>query len=129
MAREKFSTLTEQMFYTLLLLQKECCGTDIMKNVEEITNGRIKIGAGTLYTLLENFEKEGYIKETKVEGRKRSYIITEKGNSALIKEKQRLEVLLLDFSKNVSLELLEGSKIKVVEYENKKINLHKPITI
>ena len=26
MAREKFSTLTEQMFYILLCLREECCG-------------------------------------------------------------------------------------------------------
>ena len=28
MAREKFQTLTEQMFYILLCLRQECCGTD-----------------------------------------------------------------------------------------------------
>ena len=26
MAREKFQTLTEQMFYVLLCLREECCG-------------------------------------------------------------------------------------------------------
>ncbi|MFI3249599.1 MAG: helix-turn-helix transcriptional regulator [Eubacteriales bacterium] len=97
MAREKFGTLTEQMFYTLLLLQTECCGTDIMKRVVEITHGRIKMGAGTLYTLLEGFEKEQYIIETKVEGRKRSYILTNKGRDALLKEKTRMELLLSDY--------------------------------
>ena len=30
MAREKFSTLTEQMFYNLLCLREECCGMDAM---------------------------------------------------------------------------------------------------
>ena len=30
MAREKFQTLTEQMFYILLCLQRECCGVDVM---------------------------------------------------------------------------------------------------
>lgn len=99
MAREKFNTLTEQMFYTLILLQTECCGTDIMNRVVEITDGRIKIGAGTLYTLLEGFEKAEYIIETKVEGRKRSYILTDKGKEALLKEKIRLEQQLTDFSK------------------------------
>ena len=29
MAREKFQTLTEQMFYILLCLRRECCGVDI----------------------------------------------------------------------------------------------------
>lgn len=30
MAREKFQTLTEQMFYILLSLQEELCGADVM---------------------------------------------------------------------------------------------------
>ena len=33
MAREKFSTLTEQMFYILLCLREECCGMDVMARV------------------------------------------------------------------------------------------------
>ena len=33
MAREKFQTLTEQMFYILLCLQRECCGVDVMARV------------------------------------------------------------------------------------------------
>lgn len=129
MAREKFRTLTEQMFYILLLLKNECCGTDIMKKVEEITKGRIKIGAGTLYALLEDFEKAEYIRETKIEGRKRSYIITEKGTDALIREKKRLEILLCDFSVYFSAEEPEILQVEEVEYENDEINLHKPIGI
>lgn len=30
MARERFQTLTEQMFYILLCLREECCGTGIL---------------------------------------------------------------------------------------------------
>ena len=37
MPREKFRTLTEQMFYILLCLRKECCGMDIMEEVSRIT--------------------------------------------------------------------------------------------
>lgn len=92
------------MFYSLMLLQTECCGTDIMKNVQEITNGRVKIGAGTLYTILEGFETANYVKETKVEGRKRSYIITQIGIDALNKEKTRLETLLTDLNNYNNLE-------------------------
>ena len=33
MPREKFQTLTEQMFYILLCLREECCGMDIMERV------------------------------------------------------------------------------------------------
>ena len=74
MAREKFQTLTEQMFYILLCLRQECCGMDVMGRVMELTCGRVKIGPGTLNNLLEQFETGGIIRETKVEGRRRSYI-------------------------------------------------------
>ena len=97
MPREKFQTLTEQMFYILLCLKEECCGMDIMGRVEELTNGRVRVGPGTLYNLLEQFQSAGFIKETKVVGRKRSYILLEKGEAMLREEYQRLKTLTVDF--------------------------------
>ena len=90
MAREKFQTLTEQMFYILLCLEEECCGMDIMEKVGRITDDRINVGPGTLYNLLEQFLSAEMIEETKVEGRKRSYILTEKGRQRLREEFQRI---------------------------------------
>ena len=55
MARAKFQTLTEQMFYTLLCLKEECYGMDILDRVPAMTNQRVNVGSGTLYTLLEQF--------------------------------------------------------------------------
>ncbi len=97
MPREKYQTLTEQMFYILLCLQTECCGVDIMKMVAEKTNQRVIIGPGTLYTLLDNFVKQGAIEETKVENRKKSYIITPIGIEMLQKEFERLNTLIGDY--------------------------------
>ena len=97
MAREKFQTLTEQMFYILLCLRREQCGTDIMARVAELTHGRVSVGPGTLYNLLESFLSAGYIAETKVEGRKRSYLITEPGQNALADEYRRLRTLAADY--------------------------------
>ena len=65
MAREKFSTLTEQMFYILLCLREECCGMDVMARVNELTGGRVAVGPGTLYNLLEQFLAAGYIVEAR----------------------------------------------------------------
>ena len=90
MAREKFQTLTEQMFYILLCLQRECCGVDVMKQVERLTEGRVVIGPGTLYSLLESFLSAGFIQETRVEGRRKSYQITVKGRLRLEEEVRRL---------------------------------------
>ena len=90
MAREKFQTLTEQMFYILLCLQRECCGADVMERVTTMTNGRVVLGPGTLYSLLESFLSEG---------RKRSYLITPQGRERLAGEVRRLERQTEDYRK------------------------------
>ena len=99
MAREKYQTLTEQMFYILLCLTREQCGVDIMERVREMTEGRVVIGPGTLYSLLESFQQEGLIRETKVEGRRRSYRITPLGRERLDQERRRLERQLEDYGR------------------------------
>lgn len=99
MAREKYQTLTEQMFYILLCLRHECCGVDMMKRIDKMTEGRVKVGAGTMYTLLDNFTKEGLIRETSVENRKKSYQITEIGQAKLEAEYHRLQAQIADFDR------------------------------
>ena len=96
-ARAKFQTLTEQMFYTLLCLKEECYGMDILDRVPAMTNQRVNVGSGTLYTLLEQFLDAEMIRETKVEGRRRSYILTDKGREMLEKECARLTAQLADY--------------------------------
>lgn len=97
MPRQKFKTLTEQMFYILLCLKEECRGMDILEMVRTRTNGRVNIGSATLYDLLEMFVTEGIIQETKVEGRRRSYILTQKGMDMLYKEYDRIMTQAQDF--------------------------------
>lgn len=91
MAREKFQTLTEQMFYTLMCFNEECCGMDVMKKASDITEGRANIGAGTLYNLIEQFAAAGLIQETKSEGRRKNYVLTKAGRRALSDECDRLQ--------------------------------------
>ncbi|MCI5625884.1 MAG: helix-turn-helix transcriptional regulator [Clostridiales bacterium] len=90
MPRPKFQTLTEQMFYILLCLRKERCGIDILELVPAMTNGRVTVGSGTLYNLLEQFLDAGYIRETRVEGRRRSYLLTDEGQEMLDREYRRI---------------------------------------
>lgn len=99
MARQKFKTLTEQMFYVLLCLREECYGMDILDRVPDMTAGRVTVGSGTLYHLLEQFLEEDMIRETKVEGRRRSYVITERGLEMLRSEFDRLRAQVLDYQK------------------------------
>lgn len=97
MARAKFHTLTEQMFYVLLCLRDERCGIDILDLVPELTGGRVSVGSGTLYNLLEQFLDAGFIRETRVEGRRRSYILTERGHETLKNEYGRICAQAADF--------------------------------
>ena len=97
MPRAKFQTLTEQMFYILLCLKQERCGMDILDLVPQMTQGRVSVGSGTLYNLLEQFVEEGFIRETKVEGRRRSYLLTEKGREVLRKEYDRILAQARDY--------------------------------
>ncbi len=90
MPRAKFQTLTEQMFYVLLCLREECCGMDILDRVPAMTGKRVSVGSGTLYDLLERFCQAGMIRETRVEGRKRSYVLTAQGREVLAKEYGRI---------------------------------------
>lgn len=89
--------LTESMFYVLMAFcQGPMCGIDVAEFVENRTRGRVKIGPATLYTILSKFEKEKYIRETEVEGRKRIYCITEKGREAFNNELERLRQCISD---------------------------------
>lgn len=99
MARVKFQTLTEQMFYTLLCLKEECYGMDILDKVPSMTNHRVNVGSGTLYTLLEQFLEADMIRETKVEGRRRSYILTDKGKEMLDREYRRIQAQAMDYQR------------------------------
>ena len=99
MAREKFHTLTEQMFYILLCLRQPHHGMDIMDLVPEMTGGRVRVGSGTLYNLLDQFLTAEMIREVRSEGRRRNYELTDKGRQALEEEYRRLRQQVDDFEK------------------------------
>ena len=101
MPRKKFVTLTEAMFYILICLQKECCGTDIMQQVQDLTNGRVRIGPGTLYNLLDQFLKNQMIQETSVQGRRKNYQITQYGKELLDLEYERIKQLAKDYERSI----------------------------
>ena len=89
--------LNEPMFYVLMAFnQGELCGSEITHMVQVRTNGRVSLGPGTLYTLLGKFVEEKLIEETEVQGRKRSYRITDKGREVYEEEVNRLRTCLSD---------------------------------
>lgn len=96
MAREQLKTLTEQMYYILLSLMEPNHGYGIMQDVDLLTKGRVKIGAGTLYNLLSRFEEEDIIEQISEKDRRKTYIITQKGKDILDEEYNRLKRLIQD---------------------------------
>ena len=97
MPKKAMESLTESMFYVLMAFSNgPMCGIDIAEEMERCTRGRMRIGPATLYTLLGKFEKEKYIEEISVEGRKRTYQITEKGRAAYREELARLRQCIED---------------------------------
>lgn len=96
MGRDK-GPLTEPMYYVLMsFLRQDMCGTEITEFVERKTRGRVNLGPGTLYTLLARFLDDGLIQETQVDGRKRTYRITQKGRTAFQEELDRLRSCAAD---------------------------------
>ena len=100
MPKKSMELLTETMFYVLMAFCKGAmCGIDVAEFIEKRTGGRILIGPATLYTILGKFEKEKWIKEIEVEGRKRTYRITDKGLNAYELELGRLQQCTQDAEK------------------------------
>lgn len=97
MPKKSMEQLTESMFYCLMALTRcPMCGIDIAAYVQGKTGGRVVLGPATLYTILGKFEKEGYIRQTDIQGRKRTYTITVKGKAAYEEELDRLRLCILD---------------------------------
>ena len=100
MPKKAMEVLTESMFYVLMALrQEDMCGIEIADFIETRTTGRLQIGPATLYTILGRFEKEKYIRETGVAGRKRTYAITRSGREAYEAELTRLQLCIRDAQK------------------------------
>lgn len=81
--------LTEPGYYILLALLVPMHGYAITKYVEELSEGEMKIGPATLYTMLKKMQVQDYISLAGEEGRRKIYKLTEKGSSVIRKEKDR----------------------------------------
>lgn len=99
MARREFEILTPQMFYILLALNQPRHGYDIMAEVARMTNNEVKIGAGTLYTLLPKFQNDGYIQLILEKDRKKIYQITKIGQKKLAEEIKKMDIMKSNYEK------------------------------
>ena len=88
--------LTEAVYYILLSLLEPRHGYGIMQNAESLSNGRVKLAAGTLYGALNTLLEKGWITALPGEknSRKKAYVLTETGRETLRQELTRLEELV-----------------------------------
>lgn len=89
--------LTEALFYILLSLRKPNHGYGIIREVEELTKGRVVLGPGTLYGAIQTMTDKGWIRiysEETDSRKKKQYIITDLGRDIFREEKRRLEELV-----------------------------------
>ncbi|GAB3063044.1 PadR family transcriptional regulator [Virgibacillus ainsalahensis] len=85
--------MTETAYYILLSLTEPRHGYGIIKHVEKITNGRIRLGSGTIYGTLTKMQRDGVITVYADEKRKKTYEITTIGKKLIISEIKRLKEL------------------------------------
>jgi len=92
----KYLPLTESTTYILMALAEPLHGYALMQKVEEMSQGTVKIGPGTLYGAFSQLEKEGLIKMVKEADRRKSYLLTTKGKSLLQEHLRRTEILVIN---------------------------------
>ena len=90
----KYLPMTETAFYILLVLKNQLHGYGIILAVEELTSGRIRIGAGTIYGTLTKMEKDGVVVEVDKVDRRKIYIQSEIGKKLISHEIARLYELI-----------------------------------
>ncbi len=87
--------LTESTYYILLSLITPQHGYGIMQRTEEMSRGRVRLAAGTLYGALTTLCDKGWIIQLPVEdgSRRKEYKLTESGKGILSAEVRRLREL------------------------------------
>lgn len=100
--------LTEAVYYILLSLYQPMHGYGIMQNIRELSNGRVTLGAGTLYGAINTLLDKGWIQLIQNEDdlRKKDYLITDLGKEIVTAEILRLEELIKNGKKIIGGELV-----------------------
>lgn len=86
--------LSPAMFHVLVALADgDTHGYAIMKEVEHLTAGAVRLSTGTLYGIIKRLLAEGLIRATaaKEDERRRSYVLTPFGKDVARAEAARLE--------------------------------------
>ncbi len=108
----KGGALTETTFFILLSLYRPNHGYGIMQFIEKETDGRLLLGAGTLYGAINTLTKKGWIKlYSEDSGGKKEYLITEEGKKISEIELNRLKHIYSIANKIVGGNINENKEI------------------
>ena len=88
--------LTDSTYYILLSLYHPQHGYGIMQQTEQLSGGRVRLAAGTLYGALTSLCEKGWIKQLPLQSgsRKKEYQLTKEGRAVLKRELDRLRQLV-----------------------------------
>lgn len=98
----KEAPLTEAVYYILLAVRNPNHGYGIIQEVQDMTDGRVTLGPGTLYGAINSLLDKEWIElysEEKQSRKKKSYIITSKGKEVFNSEVARLKELVKNSEK------------------------------
>jgi DNA-binding PadR family transcriptional regulator len=95
MKRDKNLPLTETVYYILLALSEPTHGYVLMEKVEELSNGQVRLAAGTLYGAIENLLKKEFIVSMPSDDvRRKVYAISKTGIKILKADLERIEHMI-----------------------------------
>lgn len=91
MNRDKNLPLTETVYYILLALTEPAHGYAIMQKVEELSDGQVRLAAGTMYGAIENLLKKKLIVSLRSDDpRRKIYVISDFGKRVLCADYKRM---------------------------------------
>ena len=88
---KKYIPMTETTYYTLLALIQPRHGYAIMQFVNRLTENRIRLGTGTLYSMVGRLVDDQMIRIISTDSGKKTYQITDLGLELLRQETKRLK--------------------------------------
>ena len=110
-----------------MLSESSMSGTDLAAQIRRVTGGRWNPGPGSVYLMLGELSKKGFINELpKREGNTRRYIISAKGKEELAKLSKEVES---DVARQLGLLAVYASLAGRKELKSKVVNLAKGLGI
>lgn len=92
---EKYLPLTETTYYILLSLLEPGHGYAVMQKAEELSAGRVRIAAGTMYGAIDNLLRQKLITSvSSSDPRRKMYQTTAEGAHVLELESHRLKHMI-----------------------------------